>query len=181
MVLLDEPQVVPLGVENLPAQIALTEHRVTGDQAAFQHHTVEQSKGGLVFIRLVVTAVGDLGLGDRQPRLVGDQRQQMHGLVQAVETAASGFPVQGARLGWPLVSSERSAQEGLSPPGQGTLECGPVQRDEHLADATELGGGSGEPEAVHEGDVVIDGPLCDGGIAPRTAHDGAANQSQYSG
>ena len=95
---------MPLGVENLLAQVALAEHRVTGDQAAFQHQSLQQPEGGLVFIRLVDAAVGDLRLGDRQPRLVGDQRQQMHRLVQAVETAAGRLPVQGASLGWRLVT-----------------------------------------------------------------------------
>jgi hypothetical protein len=87
-----------LGVADLSAQIALTEHRVAGDQTAFQHQSLQQSKGGLVFIRLIDTAVWDLGLGDRQPRLVGEQRQQMHRLVQAIETPASRLTVRSARL-----------------------------------------------------------------------------------
>jgi len=88
-------------------------------------------------------------------------------LVQAVETAAGRLSVQGTSLGWRLVTLERSAPHGLGPLGQSVLECGPVQCDEHLADDTELGRGSGEPETMHEGAVVINGPLGDGGGAAR--------------
>jgi hypothetical protein len=46
---------------------------------------------------------------------------------------------------------------------------------------TELGRDSGEPETIHEGDVVIDSPLGDGGVAARAADDGAANEAKHSG
>jgi hypothetical protein len=181
LILLDEPQVMPLGVEDLSAQVALTEHRVAGDQTAFQHQPVQQPKRGLVFIRLVDAALRDLGLGDRQPRLVGEQREQMHRLVQAVETPAGRLTVEGARLGWRLVRLEWSAQHGYGPPRQGALQRGPTQRDEHLANATRLGRPPRESETVHEGDIPIASPLADGVVTARAAHDGAANQPQHGG
>jgi hypothetical protein len=170
-----------LGDANLSAQIALTEHRVAGDQATFQHQSLQKSKGGLVFIRLIDAAARDLGLRDRQPRFVGEQRQQMDRLVQAVETPAGRLAVEGARLGWRLVGRERLAQHGFSPPRQGALQRGPTQRDDHLANAARLGRPARESEAVHEGDILIASPLADGVVTARAAHDGAANQAQHGG
>jgi hypothetical protein len=170
-----------LGVNNLLAQIALTEHRVAGDQSAFEHQTLQQPKSGLVFIRLVAAAVRHLGLGDRQPRLLGDQRQQMHRLVQAIEAAAGRLAVESASQGKSLAGLEWPAQQEFGPLRQGVLQRGRTQRDEDLANATGLGRPSRESETMHEGDFLIAGPLADGVVTASAAHDGAANQAQHGG
>ena len=99
LILLDEPQVMPLGVENLLAQVALAEHRVTGDQAAFQHQPLQQPEGGLVFIGLVDTAVGDLRLSDRQPRLGATSDSRCTAWFRLLKLPRAVFPSKAQAWG----------------------------------------------------------------------------------
>jgi hypothetical protein len=98
LVLLDEPKEVPLGVEDLPGEVALAEDGVTGDHAPLQVDPREQPESRLVLIGLVLDAVGHGRLGERPARFVGHQREQMHGLLQAVEAAPDRLAVEGQRL-----------------------------------------------------------------------------------
>lgn len=139
MVLLDEEQVMALLADDLRAEITLAEHGVAGDQTALQDQIREQPKAGLMFVGLVEDAVGDGPLGERQPRLVGDDREQMHGLAKAVGTATSRLAVDRERFRWQWVVPARPAQQRFGPSRQCGLEGGDVQGDEQLADASEFG------------------------------------------
>ena len=59
MVVFDEHQVIALRIDHLPAEIALAEYGIAGDQTPLEDQTLEQSKGGFVLVGLVLTAVGD--------------------------------------------------------------------------------------------------------------------------
>jgi len=170
---------MPSGFENLLAQITLTEHGIASDQAALQHQSLEQSQRGFVLVGLVGTTVGDLGLGDRQPRLMGDQRQEMNRLLHTVEAAPGGLTIHSKGLERDLFGGWRPTQQGLGPSGEGGFQGNLVQRHEHLADAPRLEGSTGEPEAVHQRNVVVAGPLADGRVATGTAKYCAARQRQH--
>ena len=69
MVVFDEHQVIALRIDHLPAEIALAEYGIAGDQTPLEDQTLEQSKGGFVLVGLVLTAVGDGRLRQCQARL----------------------------------------------------------------------------------------------------------------
>ena len=70
MVVFDEHQVIALRIDHLPAEIALAEHGIAGDQTPLEDQTLEQSKGGFVLVGLVLTAVGDGRLRQCQARFM---------------------------------------------------------------------------------------------------------------
>ena len=165
-------------IEDPAAQVALTEDGIAGDQAALQDQPREQPQRGLVLVGLVRAATRHLSLGDRQPRAVGHQGQQVDGLAQPVEAAAGRLTVQGERVKGAVVGRGETAQQVLGPAGQGGLQGGRGYGHEHLADAAGLGGPPGEAEAMHQSDVLVVSPLADGRITAGTAQDSAAGQSQ---
>ena len=67
MVVFDEHQVIALRIDHLPAEIALAEYGIAGDQTPLENQTLEQSKGGFVLVGLVLTAVGDGRLPSVRP------------------------------------------------------------------------------------------------------------------
>jgi hypothetical protein len=98
LILLDEEQVMAPPVNDLGADVALAEHGVTGDQAAFEGKGLQEPKARLMLIGLVGDAARDGPLGERQPRLVGHEGEQVHGLSEAIATAPGRLAVQGEGL-----------------------------------------------------------------------------------
>ena len=98
MVVFDEHQVIALRIDHLPAEIALAEYGIAGDQTPLEDQTLEQSKGGFVLVGLLLTAVGDSCLGQCQARFMSQQREQVHGLLEAVEASSGRLAVQGVGL-----------------------------------------------------------------------------------
>jgi hypothetical protein len=70
LVVFDEHQVIALRIDHLPAEIALAEDGIAGDQTPLEDQTLEQSKGGFVLVGLVLTAVGDGRLRQCQARFM---------------------------------------------------------------------------------------------------------------
>jgi hypothetical protein len=87
LVLLNKPQEVPLGVDDLLGEVALAEDGVAGDHAPLEVHSAEEPEGRLVLVGLVLGAAGHGRLGE-----------QMHGPLQAVEAAPGRFAVESERL-----------------------------------------------------------------------------------
>ena len=54
MIVFDEHQVIALRIDHLPAEIALAEDGIAGDQTPLEDQTLEQSKGGFVLVGLVL-------------------------------------------------------------------------------------------------------------------------------
>ena len=81
MVVFDEHQVIAPSIDHLLAEVALAEHGVTGDQSPFEGQTFKQPKGCFVLVGLLFAAVGDCHLRERQTRFMGQQREQVHGLL----------------------------------------------------------------------------------------------------
>ena len=81
MVLFDEHQVVAPRIYHLLAEIALTEHGVAGHQTPLEGQPFEQPKACLVLVGLLLAAVGDGRLRERQTRFMSQQREQMHGFL----------------------------------------------------------------------------------------------------
>lgn len=98
MVVFDEHQVIALRIDHLPAEIALAEYGIAGDQTPLEDQTLEQSKGGFVLVGLVLTAVGDGRLRQCQARFMCQQREQVHGFLEAVEAPPGRLAVQGVGL-----------------------------------------------------------------------------------
>jgi len=98
LVVLDEHQVIAPRIDHLLTEIALTEHGVAGDQAPLEDQALEQSKGSLMLVGLLLTAVGDGHLRQRQARFMSQQRKQMHGFLKAVEAPSGRLAVQGVGL-----------------------------------------------------------------------------------
>jgi len=178
LVRLDEEQVMAPLADDLRVEITLAEHGVAGDQAAFQDKSREQPKAGLMFVGLVEDAVGDGPLGERQPRLVGHQREQVYGLAEAVGTATGRLAVDRKRFQRQSVVPTRPAQQGFGPWGQCGLEGGDVQGDEPLTDASKFGRPPREAQTVHQRDVMVGRPLGDRGVTPRPTEDRARHQAE---
>lgn len=178
MVLLNEPKEVPLGVDDLPGEVALAEDGVAGDHAPLQVHPVEEPEGRLVLVGLVLGALGHGRLSEREARFVGHQGEQMHGPLQAVEAAPGRFAVEGERLPGRGLGRDRSAQVRLGPPGQRGLEGVHVQGDQDLADPPRFHGQAREAESVHQREVLVLAPLADRRIALRAGQDRTAHQGE---
>ena len=58
-----------------------------------------------MLVGLIQAAAGYLGLGDGQPRPMGHQRQQVDGLAQPVEAAASRLAVRAKASGGPSAAA----------------------------------------------------------------------------
>ena len=109
-------------INDLLREIPLTEHRVTGDDASFENQTFKESKSRLVLVGFIVATVGNGCLSERQARLVGHQRQQMHRFFETVEAAPGRLAVDGESVERHLLTGIRFVQERLDPPGQRGFE-----------------------------------------------------------
>ena len=178
MVFFHKPEEVPALVEDLLRKVALTEHRVAGDHVPRQIRLVEHLERRLVLVGLVLDPAGDGHLGDRQPRLMRHQREQMHRLCEAVETAPNRLAVQGERHQGLGSRRDRPAEISLDPPRQSGLECLHVQGNQHLANPARFRRLSREAELVNPENLEILAPLPDRRETARARHHRATNQGE---
>ena len=159
-------------VDHLAAEVALAEGRVAGDDAALEHHPLEQGQG-----RLVLVGLGrDAGLDqDAAGRLV-QGRQQVDGRGVAGAAAARGLAVDGHG---PQPGRAVDGEEAAGPAGDGGLEGAGIEPGEEPLEGAVGRRAAAIAEPVHQLDGLVAAPLGDGGVAATSAEDGAAGVGQH--
>ena len=148
---------------------------VAGDHAPLQGHPVEQPQRRLVLVGLVLGAVGHGHLSEREARSVGHQGEQVHGLLQAVETAPGRLAVEGERL-------QGAGPRGLAGAGSswptGSTRPRRPSRPRRSGPCGSPWGAVREAESMHQRDVLVLPPLADRRVTPRAGHEGATHQGE---
>jgi hypothetical protein len=91
LVVFDHDEVMAAVLDHLRAEVTLAEHRIAGNDPAFEHHPLEQSQRRLVLVGLGA----DLGLPQRQAAPLSHHREQVDGPLVAAHAAPDGLAVQG--------------------------------------------------------------------------------------
>jgi hypothetical protein len=89
LVVFDKDQIVAPSIDHLLAEVALAEHGVASHQSPFEGQAFEQPKGCLVLVGLLLDTIGNGRLRQRQTRFMSQEREEVHGFLEAVE-APSG-------------------------------------------------------------------------------------------
>jgi len=165
---------VPPALDDLAAQVALTERRVAGDDPPPEHHLLEQRQGRLVLVgvgrdaRLAQHAAGALVQGRQQV-----DRRGVGGAAAARRLAVDGHGAQAPAGGRP--------QQVVDPSGQRRFQRGGVEPGQQRLEGAEGGGPPAVAEPMHELDGLVAAPLGDGGDATASAEDGAAGVGEHGG
>ena len=160
------------GGDDLAAEVALAEGGVAGDDAALQHHPLQQRQGGLVLV----------GLG-RDPGLRQDAAGRLVQGRQEVDGRGAGGAAAAGRLAVDGHGPQRGVGPGpehaVGPAGDGGLEGPGVEPGKEPPKGAVGRRAAAVAEPVHQLDRLVAAPLGDGRVAAAPAEDGAAGVGQH--